>query len=483
MNIKQRAAAYIRVSTEDQTEFSPDAQRKAIERYAEGNNMVLLPQCIYVDEGISGRKAEKRPAFMQMIAAAKGKVKPFDVILVHKFDRFARNREDSVVYKSLLRNKCGIKVISITENIEDDKISIIVEPMLEALAEYYSVNLSEEVKKGMTEKASRGEYQTIAPFGYKWEKGKLTVDEAEAEYVRYIFNQFLNSASQIQIARSLNKMGVHTHKGNSFENRTVDYILNNPVYAGFSRWTPTGKTLSKRIYDSSDTITAKGSHQPIISEETFNKAKEKLAVIKQTSPKNSRPAVEFKHYLSSIVKCSACGSSLAYSGSSGSMQCWKYSHALCSVSHSVSAKKVENAVENEFKNLISPHSIESYIKNPNIISSNDDNISSAKDQIKNLNKRLSRLKAAYLDGVFTLTEYKTEKKSIDREIDNLSRKITDRQSQKFDPKAFRANVSTVYSAIKDPSASIPEKNIAVKSVIEKIVYRKSSKELLFFYYF
>ena len=96
-------AAYIRVSTDDQLEFSPDAQKHAIFQYAKKNDILINPEYIFVDEGISGRKVEKRPAFLRMIATAKSKPRPFDVILVHKFDRFARSREDSVVYKSMLR--------------------------------------------------------------------------------------------------------------------------------------------------------------------------------------------------------------------------------------------------------------------------------------------------------------------------------------------------------------------------------------------
>ena len=111
-------------------------------------------------------KRKKGPAFLRMIATAKSKPRPFDVILVHKFDRFARSREDSVVYKSMLRKDCGIKVISITEQFEDDKFSIILEAMLEAMAEYYSLNLADEVKKGMFEKARRGEHIGKAPYGY-----------------------------------------------------------------------------------------------------------------------------------------------------------------------------------------------------------------------------------------------------------------------------------------------------------------------------
>ena len=103
-----RAAAYIRVSTDEQAEFSPDAQIKAIQNYCQNNNLILDKEHIYVDEGISGRKADKRPAFQDMIKHAKKK--EFDVILVHKFDRFARSREDSVVYKSLLKKNVALKL-------------------------------------------------------------------------------------------------------------------------------------------------------------------------------------------------------------------------------------------------------------------------------------------------------------------------------------------------------------------------------------
>ena len=118
----QKGACYIRVSTNDQIEYSPDAQLKAIKKYCKDNNILLDNEHVYIDEGISGRKAEKRPAFQDMIKHAKKK--EFDVILVHKFDRFARSREDSVVYKSLLKKECNIRVVSITESIEDDKFTI-----------------------------------------------------------------------------------------------------------------------------------------------------------------------------------------------------------------------------------------------------------------------------------------------------------------------------------------------------------------------
>ena len=110
----QTGAAYIRVSTEEQAEYSPDSQLGRIREYAGAHQILLPEQYIYLDEGISGRCARTRPAFMRMIAQAKEKPRPFDVILLWKFSRFARNRQDSILYKSMLRKECGIDVISIT---------------------------------------------------------------------------------------------------------------------------------------------------------------------------------------------------------------------------------------------------------------------------------------------------------------------------------------------------------------------------------
>ena len=166
------AAAYIRVSTEDQTEYSPASQLEKICEYAKRNDYIIPDEYIYVDEGISGRHTQKRTGFNSMISTAKQKPKPFDAILLWKFSRFARNREDSIVYKSMLRKQCGIDVISVSENIGDNKMSLLTEAMIEAMDEYYSVNLSEEVRRGMKEKAKRGEAVTVPSFGYCIRNGR-----------------------------------------------------------------------------------------------------------------------------------------------------------------------------------------------------------------------------------------------------------------------------------------------------------------------
>ena len=191
----KNAACYIRVSTDDQLEYSPDAQLREIRKYAASHDLFLDPNHIYMDEGISGRNTAKRPEFNHMIGAAKIKPRPFDVILLWKFSRFARNREDAVVYKSMLR-KLGIEVVSISENIGDDKMSILIEAMIEAMDEYYSINLGEEVIRGMTQKALTGGIQAIPSFGYdKLPNQTYTINQQEAPYVRMVFNMYLSGSS------------------------------------------------------------------------------------------------------------------------------------------------------------------------------------------------------------------------------------------------------------------------------------------------
>lgn len=263
-------AAYIRVSTADQVEYSPEAQKKAIMEYTNKNKILIPEQYIFVDDGYSGKVAEKRPAFMQMIKIAKGKPKPFDVIIVHRFDRFARNREDSVIYKSLLKKEQDIRVVSVTEQLEDDKFSIILESMLEAMAEYYSLNLSDEVKKGMMEKASRGGFQTRPPFGYEVkEKGTLQIIESEAEIVRYIYSKFnQDSMAPVELARVINKLGYKTKNNKAFETRSIERILTNPLYMGYVRWNCTNRIKGKVVKnDEEQWVIAKGEHESIINEE------------------------------------------------------------------------------------------------------------------------------------------------------------------------------------------------------------------------
>ena len=273
------AAAYIRVSTDDQIEFSPASQLSHIRTYA-GCHHLLLPDCyIYMDEGISGRTAAKRPAFLKMISAARETPRPFDMILVWKYSRFARSRQDSIFYKSLLRRECGIDVISVTEPLSDDPTSILMEALLEAMDEYYSVNLGQEVRRGMQEKFKRGGVVSIPPFGYQVVEGQFIPDKIQAPCVLLIYQQFLEGSTCPEIARSLNASGVHTSRGNLFDGRAVRYILTNPFYIGILRRQIHPSSAHDHFYQNTEMTYAKGTHTPLISPILFKQVQQKLKTL------------------------------------------------------------------------------------------------------------------------------------------------------------------------------------------------------------
>lgn len=344
----KRAAAYIRVSTDDQVEYSPSSQLKALKIYAEKNDIQLLDKYIFIDEGLSGKTTNKREAFNKMIATAKIKPKPFDVILVWKYSRFARNREDSVVYKSMLRKQLNIDVVSVSEDVGNDKMSIIFEAMIEAMDEYYSINLAEEVKRGMTEKARRGGALSIPPFGYMMTDGKFEIVEKEAMIIKKVFTDYINGKEFLGIAKELNAIGIRTHRGNVIESRTVEYWLNNPVYVGKIRWNPVRAT--SRNYDDENIILSNGEHKPIISNEIWNKTQKKLKTEKEHYTKNKVSYREkVSHWCVGIVRCGMCSSTLANTG--GSFVCGKKYKGLCVGNGSVSVKKLEKTVIGALKDV------------------------------------------------------------------------------------------------------------------------------------
>lgn len=463
----QTAAAYIRVSTEDQTEYSPDAQLRAIKSYCEKNNYFLDPAYIFADEGYSGRKAEKRPAFMRMIGTAKKKPAPFQAILVHKFDRFARSREDSVVYKSLLRKECGVSVISVTETIENDKISLIMESMLEAMAEYYSINLAEEVKKGMTEKARRGEPMTTAPFGYKIENKKLLPDPREAEAVRRIFSDFVSGESYFGIAHALNDAGFRSKRGNRVDTRMIQYMIHNPVYAGYIRWTPTGHGADKRYdFTNPDTMIVKGQHEPLIAVPTFEAAQKRAAEIRAIRMPYYRAQTNKSHWLVGLLRCS-CGYGM--SNSNGYFVCTGYVHGQCTERSSVRVDVLEAAVLQHIREAVTNPGGITYERVRD--STVDKQIDTA---IAEAEMRMRRTKKAYERGIDTLEEYALNKSRLQADLDKWKAKRSPPGSESF-PDSIR---NTMRDMLEQPGnrASI------ARRFIKQILWDKRSQHLTISYF-
>lgn len=463
------AAAYIRVSTDDQAEYSPASQLEKIRFYAERNQILLPKEFIFVDEGISGRKTKNRPAFNEMIGLAKRKPKPFDVILVWKFSRFARNREDSIVYKSMLRKEHNIDVVSVSEDIGDDKLSILIEAIIEAMDEFYSINLAEEVKRGMTEKAKRGGVLSIPGFGYKVENGEYIVVPEEAEIIRKVFNDYVNGKGLLTIAKELNAMGVRTHRGNKIENRTVEYWLNNPVYIGKTRWNPDGKL--SRNYTADTAIITDGPHEPIIDIETWDKAQKRMQEQKARFRKffnSDRKGLS--HWLTGILRCEKCGKVLSYQG--GYFGCSERSRGKCDGVGYIKAEKIAKIILNILSEMELPN-VEMEFAEPNSakeVNINDDSrIISA--QVQRLEIRLERVKLAYEDGVDTLEEYKAKKKAITDEIDKLNEMLEQAHEEepKEEVKLNKKELRRLTEVLKDADVSNVEKNNMARTIFKEII--------------
>lgn len=320
-------AAYIRVSDERQDEYSPDSQLKKIREHAAKDGCMIPDEFVFYDDGISGKSAKKRDDFNRMIALAKEKDHPFDVIYVWKFSRFARNQEESMVYKNLLRKK-GVSVVSVSEPIPEGHFGTLIERIIEWMDEFYLVNLGTEVLRGMTEKVSRGEPVVYAPFGYLNAERTYIPDKETAPIVREIFERYANGEKMREIAVSLGQRGIRTKQGNMPENRWIEYILWNPAYIGKIRWTPDGnKAVSKRDYTNESIQIADGNWPPLISMELWEKVQALLTAQKKAYPKYAKKQQPIQYMLKGIVRCGSCGGPIAMSsvfsgkGKTRTMQC------------------------------------------------------------------------------------------------------------------------------------------------------------------
>lgn len=482
---------YIRVSTDKQDELSPDSQEKLQKEYAAKNGIVILK--FFHDIGISGRKADKRPDFQKMIALAKSEDHPVDCILVWKFSRFARNQEESIVYKSLLKKKHKVDVISVSEPLVDGPFGSLIERIIEWMDEYYSIRLSGEVTRGMTEKALRGGYQARPPLGYRIaERGKppVIVPE-EAEIVRIIFDRYANMHSGIfDIARYLNLRGFKTSHGKSFERRSVEYILQNPTYCGMVRWNRTVNE-TKEIRPQEEWIIAEGQQEAIISRELFDRAQARYA--QEYKPKGARPSSTYKNWLSGLVKCPACGRTMIAKKIRNGKRtycyftCYGYTKGKCLAKNAVSSLVLEPAVLESIRDVLATGNISfRYIAPKQESESDMEEIIRA--QLKRNKERMERIKEAYQNGVDTLEEYRANKKMLQQERELLESQLFDaREKEKGSPETnsenMLARVQSVYDIISSDAVDATTKNEILKSVIEKIVYSRDDDELKVYYYY
>ena len=318
-----RVAQYARFSSDNQRTESIDAQLRAMNQFCKQQHWQVV--ATYTDEARSAT-TDNRPQFQKMIAdSGKG---IFDIVLVHKLDRFSRDRYDSAIYKKRLK-KNNVQLCSVLERIDDSPESIMMESVLEGMAEYYSRNLGREVMKGMKETALQCKHTGgCPPLGYDvGEDRKLVVNQHEAEAVKAIFEMFAEGYGYSAIADYLNEHGYTTKRGHIFAKNSLYEILKNEKYTGvfvFNR--AAAKSDSRRnnhAYKTNDNIIrVPGGCPAIISKHLF----EKVQRIKAANRRNTGRYHSKEFYLlTGKVYCGVCGKriqgNLRFSGERKNRHC------------------------------------------------------------------------------------------------------------------------------------------------------------------
>ena len=306
----KNAVLYARYSSNMQTENSIEAQKLALYGYAKDNGFKIITE--YIDRAKSGTTVAKRDEFNRMLAeSAEGE---FDYVIVHKFDRFARNRNDSRASKRILEEN-GVKVISVLEPISDNPEGIIMEGLAETMSEYYSANLSREVKKGFNVRALKCQNNGgRPPLGYMVDRQTETfiINENEAKIVRLIFDLYTKGNSYGYILNELNTRGYKTRLGNPFGKNSLHEIIRNKKYCGYYIFNRRmskkfGKVNSHKNRPQEEIIEIKGGIPAIISEEAYNKA---MAIMETHKRSPAQNCAKHIYLLSGLVMCGHCGETM-----------------------------------------------------------------------------------------------------------------------------------------------------------------------------
>jgi DNA invertase Pin-like site-specific DNA recombinase len=349
-----RYAAYVRVSREEQVlGYSLEAQERLVRDWVGQQRGDLAGELVsvYRDEGHSAR-TDDRPAFQQLVADAR--VGQFDAIVVHKFDRLARDRYDAVAYKTLWRSKLGIKVLSASEPSQDSDgaLGMLVEGILEVVAHWYSLNLAAETRKGKRQKAEEGLWHGAAPTGYctgrcqtcadpngpgycphsgepdRWDGKALIPHPVESEAIRLAFGWYSSGEwSDRDVAHLLNEARFETVDGRMlqfrtnfygrrgsrsgpgpFEKDTVKDILTRAFYAGLVEYHGQDPRTGRRR--TSPLIVRRGKHQPLVSLELFQQCQDVRRSRGKAVDCHVKGRSTVVYPLAGILTCGECGAPL-----------------------------------------------------------------------------------------------------------------------------------------------------------------------------
>lgn len=323
-----KAVIYARYSCAAQNEQSIEGQLRECYDYAKKHEFTIVET--YIDRAISG-KTDDREAFQRMIRDSDRQA--FDFVLLYKMDRFARNRYDSAIYKAKLK-KNGVKVLYVKECIPDGPEGIILESLLEGMAEYYSAELSQKVRRGMLENAHKC-YSTggYIPLGYKIVDKCYTLNEEQLPTVRYIFENYDNGVAVKDICDELNCRGVKTSIGGTFNKNSLRRILKNKKYIG--------------IYENQGVCIDNGV-PAIIDTDLFKRVQERVQ-FNCCSPASGK--AKEKYLLSGKLYCGHCGAGMVGESGTGKSGVKHYYYACINKRRTKTCQK-KNIKKQWLENLV-----------------------------------------------------------------------------------------------------------------------------------
>jgi len=275
------AVIYARYSSDSQTEQSIEGQLRVCEEFAQRNDLVILNT--YIDRAMTGTN-DNRPDFQKMIKDSANK--EWQYVIVYKLDRFSRNKYETAKNKKTLKDN-GVKLLSAMENIPDTPEGIILESLLEGMAEYYSAELAQKVKRGMNETRLKGNFTGgNIIYGYYVENHKIKINEEQAEIVRFIYKQYSIGTYVKDIISQLTEKRIF-NKGKPFARNTIYNILKNEKYSGIYRF-------NSEIFDN--------MYPEIIPSEIYDKVRQKINLNKY-----GKRSTEVVYLLRHKLKCGYCG--------------------------------------------------------------------------------------------------------------------------------------------------------------------------------
>ena len=402
MGQMRTAYAYARFSSDNQREESIDAQLRAIREYCEREGIVLLRS--FTDSAFSARTA-KRPGFQELFGFIKEH--PADMLVVHKLDRFARNRADAAFYKGKLR-EAGMRLVSVLEPMDEAPESIILEGVLESINEYYSANLSRETKKGLKENLLNGVRNGgPCPAGYIIENQHL-IPNADAAKVTMMFEMYAEGKSYGEI-----------EKATGWKKTTLRYMLTNETYTG-----ALGKGDEKH----------EGVHAALVDAKTWEQCQRRM----KNSRMNAANRAKHDYLLSGLCVCGKCGKNMSgISSSTGHL----YYYCRTKGCHSMRKDYLEGAVLWKLQQVMTPTPERKQMFYEQI---NAKRLQDAEklDEVRKanaiLNKRISKILNAvqYADeeqAVFLLNQAKELKAQLQEEpvVELLSREACDEYMEGF----------------------------------------------------